>query len=65
MVASSAASGIEQALWDVTGKAYGQPVYKLLGGAVRDRIRVYARMDLGLPTHSDEIKAALGCPLAD
>jgi galactonate dehydratase len=26
-------SGIEQALWDITGKAYGQPVYKLLGGA--------------------------------
>lgn len=59
VVASSAASGIEQALWDITGKAYGQPVYKLLGGAVRDRIRVYARTDLGLPTHVDEIKAAV------
>jgi galactonate dehydratase len=58
VVASSAASGIEQALWDVTGKAYGQPVYKLLGGAVRDRVRLYARMDLGLPTHADEIHAA-------
>src|SRR6185437_6968143 len=51
VVASSAASGIEQALWDVTGKAYGQPVYKLLGGAVRDRVRVYARSDLGLESH--------------
>ncbi|MEA1952244.1 MAG: mandelate racemase/muconate lactonizing enzyme family protein [Planctomycetota bacterium] len=59
VVASSAASGIEQALWDVTGKAYGQPVYKLLGGAVRDRVRLYARMDLGLPTHADEIRAAV------
>ncbi len=59
VAASSAASGIEQALWDITGKAYGLPVYKLLGGAVRDRVRVYARMDLGLPTHADEIKAAV------
>src|SRR5579863_7194486 len=32
VVESSAISGIEQALWDITGKAYGQPVYKLLGG---------------------------------
>jgi L-alanine-DL-glutamate epimerase-like enolase superfamily enzyme len=32
----SAISAIEHALWDITGKAYGQPVYKLLGGAVRD-----------------------------
>lgn len=37
----SALSGIEQALWDITGKAYGQPVYKLLGGAVRDYIPCY------------------------
>lgn len=59
VVASSAASGIEQALWDVTGKAYGQPVYKLLGGAVRDRVRVYARTDLGLATYGDEAKAAI------
>ena len=34
IVGSSAMSGIEQALWDIAGKAYGQPVYKLLGGAV-------------------------------
>jgi galactonate dehydratase len=38
----SALSGIEQALWDIVGKACGQPVYNLLGGACRDRIRVYA-----------------------
>lgn len=37
----SALSGIEQALWDITGKWLGQPVYKLLGGAVRDKIRMY------------------------
>src|SRR5581483_12193826 len=37
----SAISAIEQALWDITGKAYGQPVYKLLGGAVRDYVPCY------------------------
>ncbi|MDR2933121.1 MAG: galactonate dehydratase [Oscillospiraceae bacterium] len=41
-VLASAVSGVEQALWDITGKFYGLPVYKLLGGAVRDRIRMYA-----------------------
>ena len=38
----SAISGIEQALWDICGKATGQPVYNLLGGRCRSRIRVYA-----------------------
>lgn len=37
-----ALSGIEQALWDVCGQATGQPVYNLLGGPCRDKIRVYA-----------------------
>lgn len=37
-----ALSGIEAALWDIAGKACGQPVYNLLGGACRDSIRVYA-----------------------
>ena len=37
-----AISGIEQAMWDIAGKACGQPVYNLLGGRCRDRIRVYA-----------------------
>src|SRR4030088_3475041 len=37
-----ALSGLEQALWDIVGKACGQPVYNLLGGPCRDRIRVYA-----------------------
>jgi len=34
-------STIEMALWDITGKEYGIPVYKLLGGKVRDKVRVY------------------------
>lgn len=59
VVASSAASGIEQALWDITGKAYGQPVYKLLGGAVRDAVRLYARTDLNLMSFGAEAAAAV------
>jgi len=35
-------SGVEMALWDLVGKAYGVPVYRLLGGRYRDRVRLYA-----------------------
>src|SRR5919108_397390 len=35
-------SGLEMALLDLAGKAAGQPIYKLLGGAFRDRVKVYA-----------------------
>jgi len=38
----SAVSGLEQALWDIAGKRHGVPVHELLGGACRERIRVYA-----------------------
>ncbi|MEZ4728836.1 MAG: galactonate dehydratase [Caldilineaceae bacterium] len=41
-VLTSALSGVEHALWDLAGKAAGVPVYKLLGGPLRDRIKVYA-----------------------
>jgi galactonate dehydratase len=40
-VLTSALSGIEHALWDITGKWLGQPIYQLMGGAVRDKIRMY------------------------
>ena len=40
----SAISGIEQALWDIKGKALGVPVWQLLGGKCRDRIRMYAHI---------------------
>lgn len=43
-VLTSALSGIEHALWDITGKALGVPVYKLFGGPLRDRIKVYAHI---------------------
>ena len=41
-VLTSAISGIEQALWDIKGKRLGVPIYELLGGPVRDKMRVYA-----------------------
>jgi len=34
-------SGVEMALWDLTGKVYGVPVYQLLGGKYRDKVRIY------------------------
>ena len=41
-VLSSALAGIDQALWDIAGKVRGAPVHELLGGPVRDRVRVYS-----------------------
>jgi galactonate dehydratase len=43
----SAISGIEHALWDIKGKELGVPVYELLGGRVRDRIRLYNHLGGG------------------
>lgn len=41
-ILTSALSGMEQALWDIKGKYYGIPVHEMLGGAARDKIRVYS-----------------------
>ena len=43
-ILTSALSGIDQALWDVKGKALGVPVYELLGGPTRTRVRTYAHV---------------------
>jgi len=43
----SAVSGIEIALWDILGKSLGVPVWRLLGGRTRDRVRVYTHLGLG------------------
>jgi galactonate dehydratase len=47
VVGMSALSGIEQACWDIFGKSLGVPVYQLLGGAVRDSIRMYDHLGGG------------------
>jgi len=44
-----ALSAVEHALWDITGKKYGVPVYKLLGGPCRDRIRAYTHVHGSTP----------------
>ena len=41
LILTSVISGIDQALWDIKGKALGVPVYELLGGPTRNRIRIY------------------------
>lgn len=45
-ILTSALSGVEQALWDIKGKALGVPVHELLGGRVRDRIRLYGWLNI-------------------
>ncbi|HTM48966.1 MAG TPA: galactonate dehydratase [Bryobacteraceae bacterium] len=47
VIGMSAISGIEQACWDILGKSLNQPVYKLLGGAVRERVRMYTHLGGG------------------
>lgn len=49
----SAIAGLDAALWDIAGKHFGVPSYMLLGGNVRDRIRVYAHW--GISGTSDEV----------
>jgi galactonate dehydratase len=41
-ILSSAVAGVDQALWDIAGKFRNAPVHELLGGPVRDRVRVYS-----------------------
>ncbi|MCX5513762.1 galactonate dehydratase [Kaistia algarum] len=46
-IGMSAISGIEMALWDILGKDFGVPVWRLLGGKVRDKVGVYTHLGLG------------------
>jgi galactonate dehydratase len=48
-VTMSAISGIDMALWDIAGKVAGQPVHQLLGGACRNRVKIYRATGGGLP----------------
>jgi galactonate dehydratase len=47
VIGMSAVSGIEMALWDILGKLLDVPVWRLLGGKVRDKVRVYTHLGLG------------------
>lgn len=59
-IVNAAISGIELALWDVKGKAHGVPVYQLLGGRCRDRIRVYRGIGGSTPqAAADDARAAV------
>ena len=46
-------SGIELALWDLAGKAYGVPVYQMLGGKFRDKVRIYCDTDADRPSGTE------------
>lgn len=60
-VLSSALAGYDQALWDIAGKVRGAPVHELLGGPVRDRVRMYTWVGGDEP---DEIADAVAAQVA-
>jgi galactonate dehydratase len=47
IIGMTAISGIEHALWDILGKSVGLPVWRLLGGKVRDKVKLYTHLGLG------------------
>jgi galactonate dehydratase len=58
-VVNAAISGIEHALWDIAGKAANLPVYRLLGGKCRDKVRVYQAPRGGTPEEIADSAVAL------
>jgi galactonate dehydratase len=57
-ILSSAVAGIDQALWDIAGKAHDVPVHELLGGPVRDRVRMYGWIHGSSPVELADAAAA-------
>lgn len=57
-ILSSALAGIDQALWDIAGKVRGAPVHELLGGPLRERVRIYSWIGGDDPSASAEQAAA-------
>lgn len=47
IIGATAISGIEHALWDIFGKSLGVPVWRLLGGKTRDKVKLYTHLGLG------------------
>jgi galactonate dehydratase len=58
-VLTSAISGVEQAMWDILGKSLGVPVHQLLGGACREKIRMYAHVGGRTPDECAENALAM------
>ena len=59
-VLTSALAGIDQALWDIAGKTHGVPVHQLLGGHVRDRVRIYGWVGGETPAETGRIGGRAG-----
>lgn len=64
-IVCAAMSGIEQALWDIKGKVLDAPVYELLGGRMRDKVRVYANGWYGAAKTPDDLARHAERPLRD
>jgi len=61
VVLASAVSGLDQALWDIAGKARNAPVHELLGGPVRDKVRIYGWVGGDDPREvADQVAAQVG-----
>lgn len=64
-VTMTAISGIEQALWDIKGKMAGLPVYELLGGRVREKVKAYANGWFGGAGTADELATKAAAVVAE
>jgi galactonate dehydratase len=65
-VTATAAGAVEQALWDICGQRLGAPIHALLGGKVRDRVRLYANINRRTVDRSpDDFAAAAAAAVAD